>query len=82
MIGGPSRVPAVIGEHEKLTPLRKDWRVRGVAVTAAAIGFLIGLVVFGSMPLRRIRRVWRRIRRGLVTGGSLGRQGAPGRTWR
>ena len=33
---------------EEPKPLRKDWRVRGVAITAAAIGFLIGLVVFGT----------------------------------
>ena len=33
---------------EKPRPLRKDWRVRGVAFTAAAIGFLIGMVFFGK----------------------------------
>ena len=33
---------------EKPKPLLKDWRVRGVAITAAVIGFLIGLVVFGA----------------------------------
>jgi hypothetical protein len=33
---------------EKPRPLRKDWRVRVVSITAAVIGFLIGLVVFGA----------------------------------
>src|SRR5580658_359655 len=45
-IGGS--VPAVSEEHEKPKPLLEDWRVRSVAITAAVIGFLIGLVVFGA----------------------------------
>jgi hypothetical protein len=45
-VGGS--VPAVIEESEKPKPLLKDWRVRGLIIIAAAVGFVIGLVVFGT----------------------------------
>lgn len=46
---------------EKPKPLRKDWRVRGLILTAAVVGFLIGMVFFGASrqragALRRHRR--------------------------
>jgi hypothetical protein len=33
---------------EKPKPLRKDWRVRGVAAAGLVAGFLVGLVIFGA----------------------------------
>ena len=36
------------GQDEKPKPLHKDWRVRGAAAAGLAVGFLIGLVIFGS----------------------------------